>query len=188
LSTRGNVSFFGCLGYELDLAHLLPVEEKEIQEQIKLYKQYRQIFQFGAFRRNGNGWQVSSGKTTLAGVFHGCRMAAPGYEQLRVKGLQGSKRYRFRTRPQHLRIGQFGDLVKHVAPVNLNPNGIVLRTADRHMSMPDGIHEGLASGTALEAGIPMLPAFRGTGYDTNQRTQLDFGSNLYIIEEVEEDA
>jgi len=29
----------------------------------------------------------------------------------------------------------------------------------------------------------MLPAFRGTGYDTNQRTQLDFGSNLYIIEE-----
>jgi hypothetical protein len=29
----------------------------------------------------------------------------------------------------------------------------------------------------------MLPAFRGTGYDTNQRNTLDFGSTLYIIEE-----
>ena len=183
LYTRGNVSFFGCLGYELDLAHLLPVEEKEIQEQIKLYKQYRQVFQFGAFRRTAGGWQVSTGNTTLAGVFHGCRMAAPGYEYLRVKGLAKDKIYRFRTRPQQLRIGQFGDLVKHVAPVPLNPNGVVLRAADRHMTMPDGIHQGKAGGGALEAGIPMMPAFRGTGYDTNQRTQLDFGSNLYIIEE-----
>ncbi len=185
LYTRGNVSFFGCLGYELDLSHLLPVEEKEIQEQIKLYKQYRQIFQFGSFRRTENGWQVSDGHTTLAGVFHGARMAAPGYEYLRVKGLVKDKAYHFRTRPQNLRIGQFGDLVKHVAPVNLNPNGIVLRTADRHMTMPDGIHEGTAGGGALTFGIPMPPAFRGTGYDTNQRTQLDFGSNLYIIEEVQ---
>ena len=52
------------------------------------------------------------------------------------------------------------------------------------MTLPDGIHEGTATGNALMAGIPMLCAFRGTGYDTNQRTQLDFGSNLYIIEEV----
>ena len=40
----------------------------------------------------------------------------------------------------------------------------------------------LELGSALTAGIPMLPAFRGTGYDANQRTQLDYGSNLYIIE------
>ena len=53
------------------------------------------------------------------------------------------------------------------------------------MTMPDGIHEGTAGGSALAFGIPMPPAFRGTGYDTNQRTQLDFGSNLYIIEEVD---
>ena len=75
------------------------------------------------------------------------------------------------------------DLIKHVSPVSLNPNGIVLRTADKHITLPDGVHEGTASGTALEAGIPMLPCFRGTGYDGGQRTQLDFGSNLYVIEE-----
>ena len=44
LSTRGNVSFFGVLGYELDLKHLLNVEVKEIREQIAtleaLYDQF----------------------------------------------------------------------------------------------------------------------------------------------------
>ena len=183
LATRGNVSFFGCLGYELDLRHLLPVEIKEIKAQIALYKQYRDVFQFGDFYRTDSGWQVGKGTVTLAGVFSGCRPAVPGYEWLRLCGLDKQKRYRFHTRPQALRLGQFGDLVKHVSPVALDPHGILLRTADRHFTLDDGTHQGSATGSALMAGIPMLPAFRGTGYDTNQRTQLDFGSNLYIIEE-----
>ncbi|MBP3478031.1 MAG: alpha-galactosidase [Oscillospiraceae bacterium] len=182
LSTRGNVSFFGCLGYELDLNHLLPVEEKEIKTQTELYKKYRKVFQFGTFYRLKNGWQVSDGNTVLAGVFHGCSPAAPGWEYLRLKDLQRDTTYSFRSRPQALRVGQFGNLVKHVAPVELNPNGFILRTADKHITLPDGEHTGTASGSALTAGIPMLPAFRGTGYDANQRTQLDYGSNLYIIE------
>jgi alpha-galactosidase len=119
----------------------------------------------------------------MAGVFHGCRQAAPGYEYLRVKGLQKDKTYRFASRAQALRVGQFGSLVKHVAPVNLDPNGFVLRTADRHLTLPDGEQKLIVTGAALTAGIPLLPAFRGTGYDKQQRTQLDFGSNLYIIEE-----
>ena len=183
LSTRGNVSFFGCLGYELDLSHLLSVEIKEIQEQIALYKTHRNLFQFGTFHRIPGGWQVSDKRNSLAGIFYGCRPAVPGYEYLRLKALEKGKRYHFRTRPQALRVGQFGDLVKHVVPLNLNPHGLILRTADRHITMPDGTHEGHASGSALIAGIPMLPAFRGTGYNTDQRTQLDFGSSLYIIEE-----
>ena len=185
LSTRANVAFFGCLGYELDLRHLLPVEIKQIQQQIALYKQHRTVFQFGKFYRIQDGWQVIKGNCSLAGIFSKCCPAVPGYQWLRLKALDKEKRYYFRTRPQVLRVGQFGDLVKHVTPVNLNPNGAILRTADRHITMDDGTHEGTASGAALMAGIPMLPAFRGTGYDTNQRTQLDFGSNLYIIEEVD---
>ena len=47
LNTRGNVAFFGCLGYELDLRTLLPVEIKEIRGQIGFYKRYREAFQFG---------------------------------------------------------------------------------------------------------------------------------------------
>ena len=41
-----------------------------------------------------------------------------------------------------------------------------------------------ASGAALMSGILLKPLFRGTGYDQNQRTQGDFGSDVYIIEEV----
>ena len=182
LSTRGNVSFFGVLGYELDLKHLLPVEIREIKEQIGFYKTYRKLFQFGTFRRSDNGWQVSNGETAIAGVFHKQMNAAAGYEQLRVPGLVRNRPYRVCSRAQVLRVGQFGALVKHVAPVSLNPNGFMLRAVDHHYAMPDGAQTLTASGAALESGIMLLPLFRGTGYDLNQRTQLDYGSNLYIIE------
>lgn len=183
LSTRGNVSFFGCLGYELDLRHLLKIEKKQIIGQIAFYKNYRKIFQFGKFSRLKNGWQVSDGKTTLAAVFRRLVHAAPPYEKLRLKGLDKAAVYRMKTYEQKLRIGQFGSLVKHVAPVDLDPNGFILRTADRMITLPDGNQEVKASGAAFSAGIMLLPLFRGTGYDENQRTLTDFGSELFIIEE-----
>ena len=182
LTTRGNVSFFGVLGYELDLKHLVKVELNEIKAQTAFYKKYRKLFQFGRFRRSENGWQVSNGQTVLAGVFHKQMNAAPGYESLRVPGLAPGRPFRMTTRPQGLRIGQFGALVKHVAPVSLNPNGALLRTADHLATLPDGQQSVTVSGAALEAGVMLQPLFRGTGYDKNQRTQLDFGSNLYILE------
>lgn len=182
LSTRGNVAFFGCLGYELDLKHLLPVESKEIKAQIAFYKTYREVFQFGTFRRTATGWQVSDGKTTLVGVFHRLVSAAPGYERLRVPGLDRDGVYRVRSLAQSIRVGQFGSLVKHVSPVELNPNGAVLRLADRHITLPAGAEEWTVSGAALTSGILLRPAFRGTGYDQNQRTQGDFGSDVYVVE------
>ncbi len=183
LDTRAETAFFGILGYELELGHLVGPEEKNIQGQIALYKKYRKIFQFGAFRRIPRGWQVSDGKTTLVGVFPAFCDTVPGYTVLRVKGLKPEKTYRFATRKRDLRVHQFGALVKYAFPVKINPNGLILHTVDHYMTLPDGIHQGSASGAALMAGIPMLPAFRGTGMDGNQRTQKDYGSSLYIIEE-----
>ena len=185
LCTRGNVSFFGCLGYELDLKHLLSIEKKQIKEQVEFYKKYRRVFQFGAFSRLKNGWQVSCGGISLAAVFRGLVHAAPGYEVLRLKGLDKEAEYKFSTFAQKLRVGQFGNLVKHVVPVNLNPNGVILRTADRHLSLPDGAQELRAGGGALMAGVRLLPLFRGTGYDAKQRTLNDFGSELFVIEKIQ---
>lgn len=186
LSTRGNVSFFGCLGYELDLKHLLSVEVKDVKNQIAFYKQYREVFQYGTFTRHSLGWQVSDGKVTIAGVFHGIVHASPGYEWLKVTGLDPKKTYRLHTLEQKLRVGQFGSLLKHVVPVNVNPNGILLSTVDAHYAMPDGGEDRTATGAALAAGIPLKPMFRGTGYTTDQRNQGDFGSNVYIVEPVEQ--
>ncbi len=182
LSTRGNVSFFGCLGYELDLKHLLSLEKKEITEQIAFYKAHRALFQFGRFDRLEQGWQVSDGKNAIAGVFRTLVSAAPGYERLKLRGLEEEAVYHMTTREKNLRIGQFGALVKHVLPVSLNPNGVVLRTADRKITLPDGQQELTASGAAFLSGIALLPLFRGTGYDKNQRTQTDFGSEIFIVE------
>ena len=186
LTTRGNVSFFGALGYELDLKHLLPIEEKEITHQVEFYKHYRRIFQFGQFSRlhapEGVGWQVAGGNTVLAGLFHRLVAAAPGYEQLRLRKLDGNRNYKLTSREQLLRVGMFGALVKHIVPVELNPNGIVLRTADRHYPMNDGVETMTATGNALMSGVMLSPRFQGTGYHKDGRNQGDFCSNVYVAE------
>ena len=186
LATRGNVSYFGCLGYELDLKHLISVEIKQVQAQTAFYKQYRELFQFGRFRRWKNTWQVCDGKTAVAGVFHGLQNAAPGYDRLRVLGLDPQKTYRVQSQAQAIRVGQFGNLLKHVAPVSIDPNGALLRTVDRHYTLPDGEECYTVSGAALRSGITLMPRFRGTGYDRRQHTHADFGSDVYVIEEVGE--
>ena len=183
LATRGNVSFFGCLGYELDLKHLVAVEVKEVQKQTEFYKQYREVFQYGTFTRHDLGWQVTDGEITIAGVFHELVHAAPGYERLRILGLEKEKTYRIRSMEQKIRVGQFGNLLKHVVPVNVNPRGILVNTADAHYALPDGGEDRTASGAALASGILLKPMFRGTGYTTDQRNQGDFGSNVYIVEQ-----
>ena len=186
LATRANVSYFGCLGYELDLKHLISVEIKQVQAQTYLYKQYREVFQFGTFRRWKNTWQVTSGKTTIVGVFHGLQSAAPGYDRLRVFGLDPQKVYTVQSQAQVIRVGQFGNLLKHVAPVSIDPNGAILRTVDRHYTLPDGEESYTVSGAALQSGITLMPRFRGTGYDKRQHTHADFGSDVYVIREVTE--
>lgn len=181
LTTRGNVSFFGCLGYELDLKHLLEVEKKQIREQIAFYKEYREIFQFGTFCRTDTGWQVTDGETTLCGVFHELVSAAPGYEILQVPGLEADRVYRVTSLAQAIRVGQFGSLLKHVVPVNIDPNGMLLRIADRHYTLKNAQEDRILSGSALASGILLAPLFRGTGYDEAQRTYGDFGSDLYVV-------
>ncbi len=187
LTTRGNVSFFGCLGYELDLAHLVDVEKQEIKNQIAFYQQHRKLFQFGAFSRcdTGDGlfWQVSWSGEYMVGLFHKLVHAAPGYQQLWVRGLDKDNTYHLVSRPQALRVGQFGDLVKHISPISLNPNGTVLRTADHHYALPDGQLELTASGAAFMSGIMLNGRFCGTGYHSNMRQQGDFGSNVFFLKE-----
>ena len=181
LYTRGNVAYFGCLGYELDLKHLLPVDMKQIKAQTAFYKQYREVFQYGTFRRSSNGWQVRLGKTTIAAVFHPFTHTAPGYERLQVPGLPKDKLFTVRSQEQVIRIGQFGELLRHVAPVKINPNGALLRMVDARFTLKDGFEELTASGGALESGIFIQPYYCGQGYSQEQRTQSDYGSCIYVI-------
>lgn len=189
LSTRGNISMFGCLGYELDLTELLPVELTEIRAQIEFYKAHRLTLQYGRFTRDktdsgGTVWQAQTEEETVAGVFHGIQSAAPGYERLRVAGLDAQTQYQLDSRPQLLRVGDFGSLLRHVLPVKLNPNGLAVQTADSYYKMYDGQQTVTASGAAYSAGIMLAPRFSGTGYNADGRMQGDFGSNVYFVREV----
>ena len=189
LATRFHVACFGCLGYELDLKYLTPEEKKDITEQIAFYKQYRRIFQYGRFYRIKNykenkvQWEVISEdkESALTGFFQTLATAAESSDKLKVIGLEKGI-YTLRTRPQRLYIERFGGLIKHIMPVELNPDGVIVRTANRHYSLKDCVETYTCSSEALAAGIPLCEQFIGTGYHDRIRMLGDFGSNLYITE------
>jgi alpha-galactosidase len=191
LSTRYNTACFGCLGYEMDLRFLTPVEKNEIKEQIVFYKKHRKTFQYGTFERlpvtgnrlkNKTIWMCRSEKEAVAGFFQ--TQAGSGEEPdiLRVYGFENKTLYRIATRPQRLYINRFGGLVKHLLPVTLNPAGFLLRTVNRHYALTDCVETYECRGSLLSSGIPLNNQFTGSYYNNKTRLLGDYGSSLYIIE------
>jgi alpha-galactosidase len=181
---RFNVSAFGVLGYEMNLNFIVPTEDKAIKEQIDFYKKHRKTLQFGTFRRIKSetdvvAWQVSGKDEYLLGLFHRLIHAAPGYEYIKAYVPEGN--YSVKSRTQTLRVGSFGPLLKHVTPVEFNPNGRVVDIADKNYRMEDATFKAECSSKALEAGIPIMNLFTGTGYSDKIRAQKDFGSNVFVI-------
>ncbi len=189
LSTRFNVAAFGVLGYELELKYMTKAELKELRGQIAFYKKHRKTLQYGRFYRfdehkaNKLHWQVSSkdGKEHVVGCFQKLCTASEGYDMLSVHGLEPSARYHLVCKCQSLFVKRLGGLVKHVMPVELDPDGFVLRTANKFFTMPDGAEDFVASGAALMSGVGLNNQFLGTGYNERLHMLGDFGSALYTI-------
>ena len=74
-------------------------------------------------------------------------------------------------------------MVKHVLPVELNPNGAILRTANKYYSMEECTEKYEGYGDLLMSGIQLNTQFIGSYYNEETRLLGDFGSNLYIISE-----
>ena len=96
LHTRGNVSFFGTSGYELDLNTLTDDEITAIKEQIVFMKKYRRILQFGTFYRlrspfegNETVWMCVSEdkKTAIVGWYRVLNGVNLPYNRIRLEGL-----------------------------------------------------------------------------------------------------
>lgn len=189
LSTRFNVAAFGVLGYELELKYMTKAELKELRGQIAFYKKHRKTLQYGRFYRfnehkaNKLHWQVSSkdGKEHVVGCFQKLCTASEGYDMLSVHGLEPSARYHLVCKRQSLFVKRLGGLVKHVMPLELDPDGFVLRTANKFFTMPDGAEDFFASGAALMSGVGLNNQFLGTGYNERLHMLGDFGSALYTI-------
>ena len=190
LPTRFNVAAFGCLGYELDLKMLTPVQRREIAQQIAFYKRYRRVFQYGTFWRgepekpNKTVWHCvdATRDTAVTGFYQSQATAAEGFDRLRLMGLSGAKRYRVATHPQCIFIKRFGGLIKHVAPVAVRQDSYLLTLADRHFAMEDCLETYRGTGDALMNGVLLSNQFIGSNYNRNTRLLGDFGSNLYVTE------
>ncbi|MEG1557741.1 MAG: alpha-galactosidase [Oscillospiraceae bacterium] len=191
LATRFHAACFGCLGYELDLKYLAPVEKKAVREQIKMYKEYRDVLQYGRFYRFDEPKKnkvffscVSADKSkALSAFFQTQASASEGFDFLPVKGLDENMKYTVRTREQGLRIKRFGALIHHILPVRINPEGAIVRIADRHYELPDCVENYEATGRLLMAGTQLNNQFVGSYYNKDTRLLGDFGSSMYIIEE-----
>jgi alpha-galactosidase len=191
LSTRFNVACFGVMGYELDFGELTPEERRQIKDQIEFYKKHRQTFQFGRFCRyfpkpgQRESWQMAGEGEIVAALYNLSYNAIPTRDTLRILSAKPGKIYRLKSVEQKLRIGRFGNLIKHVAPVHLKADGAIVRFADRHYSMKDGAEDYACCGETLQAGVNLAMQYSGTGYSADLRILGDFGSSLYIATETE---
>ncbi len=195
LSTRFNIAAFGVLGYELDLGKLNKLEKASIKEQILFYKEYREIFQQGRFFRydlpaqNQTSWSVVSPDSSRALVVlaQGQSKAGPSADWLKVKGLDPGKLYRLDNFKQKLSVSEFGSLLDYVLPVSLRADGLILTLANRYYALDDGMLSLKASGSALASGICLESQFIGTGYQPELRMWGDYGSQIYIINQLKGD-
>lgn len=191
LGTRFAVSCFGCLGYELDLRELSPVEMREARRQIEFYKKHRMTLQYGRLYRfdlpdGREAFECVSrdGAEAVTGHFRRLVHAAPAFEKLPADGLDAAALYEVESLPALLRISDFGGLIKHALPVKLRPGGAILRAADSLTGLRQDKERCTASGAALMDGIRLQNLFSGTGYDKTLRLPGDFGSEIYLITRV----
>ncbi len=103
IATRANVAHFGTFGYELDLNKLTEEERKQVREQIKFMKKYREVIQFGTFYRlispfdnaNFTAWMVVSEdqKTALVGYYKILNEVNGPYHRVKLCGLNPDMQY-----------------------------------------------------------------------------------------------
>src|SRR5699024_3417924 len=102
LETRGNVAYFGVFGYELDITQMTDEEKEIVKEQIKFYKDNRELIHKGDFYRilspfedNVTSWMVVSEDQTeaIVGRYHVLGKPHPGYDRLLLEGLNPDFEY-----------------------------------------------------------------------------------------------
>lgn len=127
LDTRAAVAYFGVFGYELDVTTLDAEEAEKVKEQIRFYKKYRDVFQYGNFYRIRSpfeddvvDWQVVSSDKSTAILLHTSLISHlnPGYSVVKFCGLDEDKRYTIAGTDEEF----FGDELMN-AGVKIVPEG-----------------------------------------------------------------
>ena len=192
LDSRFHVAAFGVLGYECDVRDLPERQKREISEEIALYKQWRDVLQFGRFYRGRSGnlheWTCVSPDRRRAVGFLFQELSEPGRssEVFFPRGLDPDRRYRFYSLEQKVDVIRFGSLINTIAPFHVRPGSAVHRVIDRFIRQPGETEDYTASGSLLMAGVKLKPGFAGTGYNDQVRFWADCSSRMYFIEAIDE--
>lgn len=102
ITERANTAYFGTFGYELDLNKLSSTGIDMVKEQVKFFKEYRELIQKGTFYRllspfegNFTAWAVISEdkKTVIAGVYRILSEANGAYRRIRLHGINADYKY-----------------------------------------------------------------------------------------------
>lgn len=207
LETRFNVAAFGVCGYECNFCDLKKEELAAITAQIELYKEWREVLQFGNFYRgrtvadgvygadscltksagNITEWTcVSPDRKKAVGMIMQ-KTVSPNtqFEYFKAAGLKEDSLYQFTNRVLKYNVKDFGDLVNTVAPFHIRQDSVVHNMIARFVKMDGETEDCKVYGDALmNAGVKLKQSFGGTGYNDQVRYFQDFGSRLYFMEEV----
>lgn len=193
IESRFAVASFGVLGYECNLCDASKEDLEKIKKQIEVYKQYRDVWQWGDFYRvaAGNQYQwtvVSKDKTKAIGMIMQ-REVQPNFMFARfsAKGLDPNKKYHFIGQERKFNIKEFGDLVNTVAPFHIKQDSLVHNTLAKFIKMDGETEDVICGGDELiYEGVKLKQGFVGTGYSDQVRHFPDYASRLYFMEEVKE--
>ena len=155
IETRFNVASFGVLGYECNLCDMSKEDLEAIKAQIAMYKQWREVMQFGRFYRTssmtdsrscdgddfgaagysaleplpGNeiSWTVVSPDRSKAVSMTMQILTHPNAQWCVLKplGLDPDVKYHLEGRDMKFDLREFGGLVNYVAPVHVKQDGFL---------------------------------------------------------------
>ena len=205
LETRFAVAAFGICGYECNLCDMKKEELEAVKEQIALYKEWRQVLQWGTFYRgrsfvgqpeisgsvladlpgNQMEWTCVSEDGTKAVGFMMQKLVVPNtrFHYYQAKGLIPEARYHFYNRELKYNVKNFGDLVNTVSPVHIAQDSLAHNLIAKFVKM-DGEREDLYAygDTLMHNGVRLKQSFGGTGYNDQVRYYQDFGTRMYFME------
>ena len=203
LETRFHVACFGICGYECNFCDMKKEELAAVKAQIELYKEWREVLQWGTFYRgrtfseqgdgsclsgnNGNvtEWTCVSEDRSKAVGFLLQKLVAPNtqYAFYKAKGLDPEQKYHFYNRTLKYDVREFGDLVNTVSPIHIKQDSLVHRAVAKFVKMDGETEDLYAYGDALMyGGVRLKQAFGGTGYSDEVRHFPDFASRIYFME------
>lgn len=205
LETRFHVAAFGICGYECNFCDMKKEELEAVKAQISLYKQWREVLQFGDFYRgrsfkkndledsttigfsgeNAVEWScVSPDKKSAVGMLLQ-KLVVPNnpYACFQAKGLDEERIYHFYNRDLKYNLKDFGDLVNTVSPIHIKQDSLTHHIVAKFVKMDGETEDYLVYGDELMYhGVKLKQAFAGTGYSNEVRFYQDFSSRMYFME------